>query len=261
MRPSLSIAVLLVCLLVAGCRREPEAPETPTLTEVSETEERTVAPGDRALVLEGFRGRLVVTGVRDSTASLRFAKTAWAVTEDSARGLLTGLVIDEDTDGRDYVLHVDQDDTLMSVALEARVPYETPLRLEAGDAEVEIKAMAAPVEVKVARGPVTIRGAAADLDVKTDGAIDAELVGFPEGTAVRLSTRNGNVSLQLPKQTSASIRAEALIGGVDLQGVETDSLRESRTDTGLMMESEIGDGKGGRIRLHTGNGVIQVRQQ
>ena len=256
--------VVLAFLVFAGCRSEPE------LMTVSETEEITVPLDTSALVLEGYNGQIVVTGTRDTTASLAFEKTAGGATEDSARVLLAGITVETDSSGlydrrsgrRAYVFRVASEATEQTeVAIRARMPYQAPLVVEAGTATVEVSAVSAPINIDIANGSVTVEGATDDIEVRSrNGDISVAMAGFKDVTDVRLRTGNGNLTLTLPASVSGRLDAEAIVGDVVVEGLDITPEQEQRTATGKLLSAEVGDGNG-TISLRTENGTITIRGQ
>lgn len=259
-----AFVVAIALLVVAGCRSEPD------LMTVSETEEITVPLDTSALILEGYNGRIVVTGTRDTTATLAFEKMAEGATEDSARALLTGITIETDSSGiydrrsgrRAYAFRVTSEAAEQTeVAIRARVPYQAPLVIEAGNATVEVNAVSAPIEIDVANGAVTVEGATHDIEVRSrNGDVSVAMAGFKDVADVRLRTGNGNLTLALPASVSGRLDAEAIVGDVVVEGLDITPDQEQRTATGKLFSADVGDGSG-TISLRTENGTITVRGQ
>ena len=260
--------LIVFCLLASACRREADTPDTPPespavastpsamLSDITDDGTRTLAPGDQPLAIENIRGRIVVTGVRDTVVTVRVEGDA----DDITQALLAALSAEWVSRDDAYVLRPQTDTTSTETELHVRMPYETPLRIETTSGQVDIKAMAAPVEIELDEGPINIEGAAGDLDVQTgDGDIDVDMAGFPEKTNVRLRTDAGDIALKLPAQVSAEVSIDLIDGELDLGDIELEEVRESPTETGQFLSGILSDGDGS-IRLRTRSGNITVRQ-
>jgi DUF4097 and DUF4098 domain-containing protein YvlB len=90
--------------------------------------------------------------------------------------------------------------------------------------------------------------------VTTNGGIDARAVSLPTGSKLELRSVNGGVTLELPKNTAATLNASSVNGGVDCDFPITISGRAN----GRNLRGTIGGG-GADLKVTTVNGGIRIR--
>jgi hypothetical protein len=142
----------------------------------------------------------------------------------------------------------------------------TRVEADTSGGSIEIEASTGPVVADTSGGRIEIRNASASIHADTaGGSIDAELVNVEDGVdaTVRLDTAGGDVTIRIPADHAASIRADL--------DVSRRARRDYRiyTDFPLIIREDDGDivgegdinGGGDRITLSTTNSDIHILSQ
>jgi len=268
-RRSLVAACLFVAAGVLG------ACQQPSTTDVDQTEDgvvrlgsveavdtlaRGVAPNERPLVFDGFRGRVDLRGADRETAELRFIKRGRGEDAETARGVLQDVSVQESGTQDTYTYTLDATGgAYAAVDVSGTVPRRTELRLEGMTGPVSVAGVRAPITVRHEHGPVTLRGTADSLDVEIqNGDVEVHAAEVPRDAAVRLRTTNGDVTLRLPPASSAQISAQTSAGVVRTQGLPLTDQRFSPRNAGGRYDAQLGAGGGAPVDLHTENGSILI---
>lgn len=119
---------------------------------------------------------------------------------------------------------------------------------------VEIAGVRGEVSASSVNGRVSASGLSAASDVSTvNGSVDAAFDRFAAGSKVH--SVNGRVTVTLPSDTSADVRASSLNGSIRNDfGIPAGP----RSLVGRDLEGRIGNG-GPQLRLETVNGGIEIR--
>lgn len=268
-RFSLPIAALFLgALLAGGCQQ-------PSTSDVDQTEEgilrlgsvaavdtvdRAVAPNERPLVIEGFRGRVALQGGEQGSANLQFIRRARGEDAETARGVLEGITISESGSEQKYTYTLETDGGAYSaVDVSGTVPRGTVLEIEQSSGPVLIAGVTGPVTVTHEHGPVTIRGAAASVNVETkNGDVEVVLESVPADAEISLRTKNGDVTLRLPPDASVQISAETSAGDIRTRGLALTDQEFTPREAGGEYAARLGQG-GAAVDLHTENGSVLVQ--
>lgn len=147
-------------------------------------------------------------------------------------------------------------DNDVRVDFTVRVPQGVRFRGRTVNGDVETGAIGGDVEAATVNGNIKV-SAAGSVQAKTvNGSINASL-GNANGTSpLEFKTVNGGITVSLPANTSAEVRADTLNGNIS-----TDfPLTVQNQITRRHLSGTIGGGGGRELLLKTVNGDIQLRR-
>jgi hypothetical protein len=227
--------------------------------EAVDTVARAVAPNDRPLVIDGFRGRVDLTGAAQETAELRFVRRGRGEDAETARGVLEDVTVTESGSDANYTYTLETDGAAYAaVDVEGTVPREASLRIERSSGPVTIDGVRGALTIRHEDGPVTLRGTGGAVDVEIqNGDVEVQAASLPPDGPFRLRTSNGDVTLRLPPDASAQIRAETSAGALRTQGLALTDERFSPQGAGGRYEARLGAGAT-TVELRTENGSVLV---
>ena len=259
---------LFACLLWTGC--EPSgAPDVAQgedgslrvgpAEEVAEVP-RSVVPGERKLIIDGFRGDVMLEGVAVQSADLQFLKRGYGADAAEAREHLNGISVTEQGTADTYTYRLEADDAdRAAVDVTGTVPAGTPVEVKHESGAVSIAAVEAPIRVRHQHGQVQISKAAAEVDVAIkNGDVRVSLVTVPRDAKINLRTANGDVELALPPDASVQVDAQTQAGEVFVRGLTFDPQRLTPLGAGSRYTAQHGAGDA-VVTLRTENGSILLR--
>ncbi len=220
----------------------------------------TVAPGGRLEVLN-VNGEIVAEASDGSTVEVRAERTASAGSDEAAREFLGKIEMREEVGpNRVRVETIAPRVRLGShkVTFAIKVPRGVHVDLRTVNGGVRLDNVGGEVRASSTNGGVRGRVSASSLVEArtTNGGVELELTGplAPDGT-VLLTSVNGGISLKVPQDTRAQVRARCTNGRVSVDdglpmAVEGEQTRR-RLDGAL-------NGGGGRIELQTTNGGVSL---
>ncbi|HHP7238809.1 DUF4097 family beta strand repeat-containing protein [Longibacter sp.] len=226
----------------------------------TESVQRAVAPGDRTLVLKGFRGSILLEGTDSNTADLEFIKRGLGGDEGEARESLNGIRVTEEGTSSEYTFSVEAADESRSAAdLRGRIPSGVKLRVEHAAGPVSMIGVKGPIRVEHQHGEVDIRGAAASVNVEIqNGDVSVEFDRLPTDATVNLSTANGDMMMAVPPDASLQVEAETSAGDIFVRGLVFDPQRFAPLRAGARYIAQRGAGDVSAT-LRTENGSIVIR--
>ncbi len=227
---------------------------------VVDTVERAVAPNDRPLVIDGFRGRVNLSGSESSTADLRFARQGRGQDRESAKGVLEDVEITESGSDQSFTYTLETDGGAYAVVdVIGTVPRASELRIEQSKGPVSISGVQGALTVDHDHGPVTIEGAAASVDVQIEnGDIQADFRTLPPEATVTLQTANGDVRLGLPSTASAQVDVQTNVGVIRTSGLSLSDERFMPRNAGGQYTAQMGAGEAS-IEVQVQNGSILLQ--
>jgi hypothetical protein len=229
--------------------------------EVTETTSRGVDPGNRTLVIEGFNGRIQLSGTDGYTAQLEFTKRGRGRNDSAAQDALAGINVDEQGGDDAYRFNLTSDhQSRSSVDVRGTVPVATPIRIELANGSVSISAADGPIEVDIQNGTVQIGGTSRSVRVRaSNGDIEVAVrMVQPDGT-INLETSNGNVGFRMPGSSSARVDARTSVGSVIVEGLDFANRRLDRQAAGAAFSGALGGGNA-RVDIRVQNGVIRLSE-
>lgn len=255
--------------LFAGCQPADDADVDRTsdgtvqlgAVEATDTLSRAVAPSDRPLVIDGFRGAVALRGHDASTAELSFVRRGRGDDPDAARATRDDIEVSESGSEEEYTYTLASGRQSMAYAavdVQGTVPRATTLRVEQTSGPVTIDEVAGALTVRQDHGPVTLRDAAASVDVSVrNGDLAAHFRTVPSDATVSLETANGDVTVWLPPEASARLDAQTNAGAVRTEGLSLTDERFNPIDAGGRYRATLGGGDAS-VEVRTNNGTIRV---
>lgn len=273
-RPMFSFRHPILLVLALGGVGLLAACEQPSTSDVDQTEEgvlrlgsveavdtvsRAVAPNDRPVVIDGFRGAIEIQGGSGETAEMRFVRRGRGEDAETARGVLEDVTISESGSQEAYTYALETDgEAYAAVDVRGTVPEQTELRLEQSTGPVSVRGVEGSLTITREHGPVTIRGAAASVEVENrNGDVDVHFASLPSDAEVSVRTENGHVTLHVPPAASAQISAQTRAGDVRTKGLALSAERFMPRDAGGRYTAQLGSGAAS-VELRTENGSVLV---
>lgn len=202
--------------------------------------------------------------MQDSILDIRMPRTG-SLRVDA----VSALVDASDLEGRELSV----DTVSGKVRLEAKV---RDLSVDSVSGNIEADGSADNAKFETVSGDVRIRASGGDFRFDTvSGDVDADLDGY-EGIAggsvsgdmhfrgaprrsarVELESMSGDVTIEVPANGSASLRAKTFSGDLDS---DFGTITEPDHGPGRSLETEVGDASG-RIHLETFSGDIEIRKR
>lgn len=268
-RVRLLVRCLLAAVLLGGCNGTDETDVASTADGIlqlgsvvaSDTVRRAVALGTRTLVLNDLRGTVTLAGTTATVAQLRFRKQGRGASAIAAHQTLRGIRILESGTPQRFTYAAERDAPDRStVDVTGSIPHATALRLENTRGAVQIADLAGPITLRHPFGTVNLmrmRGAV-DVDIQS-GDLMASFAALPDSGTVRLRTANGDITLALPPDASATLTAETQVGWIQTPTLPLTDQRLTPLGAGFRYTGRLGAGRQ-TVRLSTDNGRITVQQ-
>lgn len=211
------------------------------------------------LSLSGVAGQVEITGSVNAggivvEASLRVRSHSTA----DARAHLADLAVDVRESGSTAFVGTRQPDRSggrkYEVDYRIQVPDWTNLIVVQAAGPVEIRSVSGAVGLDLAAGGVTLFDLTGNVRAAVAaGSLDASVALLPQGH-VELRIAAGSIVLNVPRQTSASLRAVAAAGTIGL----VDLVLVDQDPRASVLQATMGGGDG-TISLETGAGDITVK--
>ncbi len=212
--------------------------------------------------LEAINGTIRITGVVDATSvTVGGTKLAWGNSQaDAEAGLdVLDVVIDEGPD--EFLVYTDQPETssrLYAVEYEIRLPDDLEVAMVNGNGDIIVEFVRNSVEIGSVNANINLDEIEGNVAVQlVNGNVDGEVT-LPLDGVVDVVVGNGNITLEIPTNTSAEVTLEIVCCGYNFDNIELQNLETSPpgvfppTVTGT-----LGNGQG-TIYLGVGNGLISV---
>ena len=260
---------LLATTLMLGACQQPSTSDVDHTDEgvlrlgtvaVVDTVSRAVAPNDRPLVIDGFRGSVDLKGSDGSTAELQFVRQGRGQSREAARGVLDDVTITESGSEQSYSYTLETDGgAYAAVDVLGTVPRTADLRVEQSKGPVSLSGVQGALTVAHDHGPVTIQGASASVDVKVkNGDLQVDLQSLPSDATIALRTANGDVTLGVPPTASAQFEVQTNVGVIQTKGLSLAEERFMPRDAGGQYTARMGTGDAS-IEVQVQNGSILVQ--
>ena len=157
---------------------------------------------------------------------------------------------------RDQYFRSDRYDNPATVEYTLTVPRKAVLEsIELVNGPIDIDGVEGNVKASSINGPVAARGLMGEARLSTvNGPLEATFLQLDESKPISLASVNGNLTLVIPSNANAAIRAGTVHGGIS-----TDfGLKVKHGEyVGHSMDGQIGTG-GPRIKLGNVNGAIRI---
>lgn len=216
-----------------------------------------------AVSLENVNGNVKVTTWDKNEVRIEAFKSA------DSREALDRLKIEVDASGKRVEIHTRYprhedggNGHDMSVNYVLTVPKGVSLdRIRTVNGQVDIAGVQGDVTVSTVNGPIETDGLKGSCELKTvNGRINAEFSALPSGQEVNLKSVNGVLTLGLPDNANANIKASTTVGRISSDfGLEKSgrSASNSFVRVGESLRGKLGNG-GTRVTLETVNGSIDI---
>ena len=144
--------------------------------------------------------------------------------------------------------------TTVWVEYSIRVPYDTDVDIRSIISDIAVVQVGGTFRIRTRQGSIDMLSRGGWGFLRTDnGDIGCELAFLPAGGKIRLKSGNGELSLGIPADTSASIKAKTGAGRVKVNLTMTGVEKKKRR----VKKGVLGGGDG-EIILESGNGDITV---
>lgn len=209
------------------------------------------------LVIDGrANGGITVRGWDGKDVRVRAMVTAWAKSEDEARKRASAISITTNNDKLRAEGPTLREEN-WAVSYEVLVPRQTSVAMNTVNGGIRIDGMQSDIKFDAVNGGVTLNNVAGYIKGSTtNGGLHIKLAGSKwEGKGLDVSTTNGGITWELPKNYSARLYTSTNMGGIsgDLPVTKTGMLSKEIT-------ASLGQG-GAPVKAVTTNGGIKVNQQ
>lgn len=228
--------------------------------EAVDTVSRAVAPNDRPLILNSFRGTVHLTGTADKTAELSFIRRGRGEDAEAARSVLEEISITEEGSAEAYTYTLEADgEAYAAVDIRGTVPRPTELRIEQLSGAVRLEGVEGALTIRHEQGSVDVEGAAAPVEVEIqNGDVRVDFQRVPVDATVSLHTNNGDLQVRLPREASVQLDARTDVGPIRTGDLTLTEQRFTPLNAGGRYNAEMGDGDAS-VELRTENGAITVQ--
>lgn len=157
---------------------------------------------------------------------------------------------------RDQEFRNDRYENPATVEYTLTVPRKAVLEsIEMVNGSIDIEGVEGNVKASSINGPLTARGLMGEAKLSTvNGPLQATFTQLDESKAISLASVNGNLTLVIPSNANASVRAGTVHGGISSDfGLKV----KHGEYVGHSLDGQIGTG-GPRIKLGNVNGAIRI---
>lgn len=228
--------------------------------EAVDTVSRAVAPNDRPLVLNSFRGSVHLTGGAGETADLTFLLRGRGEDAEAARSVLQDISLTEEGTSDSYTFTLESEgEAYSAVDIRGTVPRPTALRIENMSGPVQLEGIEGALTIRHEQGSVDVQGAAASVEAEIqNGDVQVDFQRVPTDATVSLRTDNGDVLLGLPPEASVSLDARTNVGPIRTDDLALSQERFTPLNAGGRYNAEMGNGEAS-VELRTENGAIIIQ--
>ncbi|WP_176521572.1 TonB family protein [Longimonas halophila] len=229
---------------------------------VQTVEERTVAPAERTVALEGLRGALDLRAHSDDTAAWTFTKIARDRDSTRAQNVLEGLAIAERGSETRYTFDLQSDVPERSIInVSGTLPASTPLTVRRSSGAVHLHGLRSAIDIEQTHGDVHVEAAEGAVRVRlNNGDITVDWATLPSGIEADLETENGTIRITLPDTASTQLDVATTAGRVFSQGLAYTERALQASEAGYQFTGQLGTGAASiRARTTHGNIMLQAR--
>ncbi|MCA1584162.1 MAG: DUF4097 family beta strand repeat-containing protein [Acidobacteria bacterium] len=223
------------------------------------TRSYALGPGGR-LELINVNGRITAEGSDGPSVEVRAERTARGASDESAADLLSKIEMREEVGEARVRVEVRAPRIHgmggHDIKWTVRVPKGVNVDLRTVNGGVRLSGLDGEVRAKSTNGGVNgqaLRATALDASV-TNGGVDIQLATAPNAGIFALESVNGGVSLSLPGDSRAHIRARCVNGGITVSGLE---LQTEGDQSRRLVQGRL-NGGGARVNLETTNGGVKL---
>lgn len=229
--------------------------------EAVDTLTRTVAPNERPLILNGFRGTIQLRGEEGEAARLTFLQRGRGEDAEAARSVLDGISITESGTESSYTYTMDAEgETYAAVDVQGTVPRASSLRVERMSGPVDLVGVEGEITITHEYGSVDVREAVGPVEVDIEnGDVRVDFRRMPASGNVSLRTSNGNIHLGLPTDASIELDARTNVGSIRTGGLTLMAERFTPLNAGARYSAQMGEGETS-VELRTENGSLFIQE-
>ncbi|MBC6988844.1 DUF4097 family beta strand repeat-containing protein [Hymenobacter sp. BT491] len=209
----------------------------------------------QTLTIDGRdNGGITVRAWSGSDVRVRARVQSWAKTTEEAQSRVKGVKIS--SSGNSLRATAPGDETNWSVSYEVFVPQHTALALNTVNGGISVEGVQSNIKFDATNGGITLKNVGGKVSGHTtNGGLHIALSGSKwEGEGLDVTTTNGGITWDLPRNYSAKLFTSTTIGGIhgDLPVTKTGMLSKE-------IAANLGQG-GAPVRAVTTNGGIKVNQ-
>lgn len=255
-RANLAVGVLMATFGLVACDGNPFSGD-----EVAQAEFffRQDATGFNEVQLDGINGNITVVGVSGTgEVVISGFRRVRSSTRADAEAELERLQVALTTVGDAIVIRTEQPPETQGRTYEVQYDLTVPRRLEVEidnvNGNITVDTLDDDVDVVTTNGNIDVSDIVGNATALTvNGNVDAEVT-MPLGGEIGLRSTNGNLTLDIPRTTSASLTATLANGDITTSNLSIDDLQSTNTS----LTGTLGGGDGA-IELNTTNGNIAIR--
>jgi DUF4097 and DUF4098 domain-containing protein YvlB len=147
-------------------------------------------------------------------------------------------------------------DNDVQVDFEVKLPAGVKIAVHQVNGDVELTGLASDVTVSTVNGGVKAETKGSAEAQTVNGSIEAAMVLPASGGSYEFETVNGSITLELPEDAGARVRASTVNGGIHSDF----PLTVQGKFVGKSLDGTLGKG-GPTLKLQTVNGSIRIRKQ
>jgi hypothetical protein len=216
-----------------------------------------VADGGRVEIVN-VNGPVTVVVGAPRAVEVTAVLTARAMTDERAKEVLSRSSIDESASPEHIRVAIVRDSRgrgpgRLQVSYTVTAPPDARVEITTNNGTLKAEGLSGPIKAMVVNGEIELTGLRGSVDAASvNGGVSVRMA---EVTArVRLESTNGRVALELPNDSSATLTARSVNGGISVTGLNTPEASGRRIRN---LESVL-NGGGPEIDLRVTNGRITI---
>ena len=252
----MSIAILAILVAFAGCGRD-DSSTSPQLSKFNQRSNGGLVVGHpRAIVISNPYGAVIVDAQNLDTMGTWFLdKSLFAASQESASEQFSSVYLR--CEHRDTTLQICVEAPVgiapLDVLLSVTVPQTIPCVVTSVNGETTVSGLHAQFVGEAMRA-VRLSSHSASCNISSvGGPIDIQIE-LPDSGFCLAQGASGDISLQIPVTTSATLSAITSAGSISCTGLQL----SGQTALPGLLTGSIGGGRG-KIVLSTGSGNISIR--
>lgn len=204
-------------------------------------------------------GNISVSATQDTIITAEITKSCKGLDQADAEAYIDNVVVEDNVTGGKLTLEAEMPNNGRSYGADFDIstPESIYLDLTTTNGNVSLTDMIAGAKLRTTNGNITVQNLRGGIDGQTtNGSINCDLAVLGATESAVLSTTNGNATLRLPSDVSATFDASTTNGEVAVIGFASVnySINEPTHKAGT-----IGSGPGGTISISSTNGNVTIR--
>lgn len=263
------IASLLTALSLAVCQNKTISENKEASESGSQTIPLTAGQPVSLEVTSGVGDITIRAGPSGDQILVQYTKIAYGKTDAEARKELAAMTLSIEPSGNDVRINSVQTANIHhprtnQVKLDLTVPAELSLKVTQSVGSIRIDGVRVPV-------PLEVTNSVGDLALNDVQALNGMTLHGDTGNITfngvlgsrglyTVTVATGNITVSLPKDSSAGIDAAVTTGEITLTGLALSSRSEQKSVVGMKVSGVLGSG-GPMLRLSAAVGNIQIKAQ